>query len=355
MPSHINVHASSAHRLACKTLILETQCSQLTNCAGISLYRALLRQSHALHVVESNEGSRSKAAEVLSNLVRFRFREDCKIQSPTQIVNGLKAGYAALDLVHACNHNSSTALSQLKNLLESTASRAEHTTAYRAALAAARSPTSPKKLAKIAHLRAVATKANSTRYPGSKPILQRPLPLSEIKGGKRRVPNLISAQGVPFLRYSKPQPISLSRVIGQKQERDQRKWTQREGLAADTIIAQWEDEWDEAVQAQMAKEQGRGQRSLKPADKLKGSGETNDQEERWKYEIVSAERELYRQIKENDRKNAELGRTMWEIVVKERELAAQEKREAKIQRRIERKAAAAAAAAIEPPALQATG
>jgi hypothetical protein len=44
---------------------------------------------------------------------------------------------------------------------------------------------------------------------------------------------------------------------------------------------------------------------------------------------------------------------MWEIVVKERELAAQEKREAKIQRRIERKAAAAAAisaAAIEPPA-----
>jgi hypothetical protein len=154
---------------------------------------------------------------------------------------------------------------------------------------------------------------------------------------------------VPFLRYSKPQPISLSRVIRQKQERDQKKWTQREGLAADTTIAQWEDEWDEAVQTQIAQEQGRRQSQLKLVEKLEGSGEANDQEKSWRYEVVSAERELYRQIKDSDRRNAELGRTMWEIVVKERELAAQEKREAKIQRRIERKAAAAAAS-IEPTA-----
>jgi hypothetical protein len=258
-----------------------------------------------------------------------------------------------LDLIHACNHHSSSALSELKNLLEATALRAEHTTAYRAALAASRSPTSPRKLGKIAHLSAVATKANCTRYPESKPVLQRPLPLSEIKGGKRRVPNLISAQGVPFLRYSKPQPISLSRVIRQKQKRDQKKWTQREGLAIDTTIAQWEDEWDEAVQAQVAQEQGTRQSQLKLVEKLEGSGEASGQEASWTYEVVSADRKLCRQIKENDRKNAELGRTMWEIVVKERELAAKEKREAKIQRRIERKAAAAAAvgaATIEPPA-----
>jgi hypothetical protein len=62
--------------------------------------------------------------------------------------------------------------------------------------------------------------------------------------------------------------------------------------------------------------------------------------------MVVAEGELYQQIKESDWKNAEMGRKMWEIVVKERELAAQEKREAKIQRRIERKAAAAAMTAV---------
>jgi hypothetical protein len=284
------------------------------------------------------------ASEVLSNLVRFRFRDDRKLQSPTRIVNGLKAGYAALDLVHACS-KSSTALGQLKSLVESIASRAEYNTAYRAALDAARSPTSLQKFAKIAHLRAVATKANSTRYPGSKPVLQRPLPLSEIKGGKRRVPNLISAQGVPFLRYSKPQPISLSRVIRQKQERDQKKWSQQEGLKTDIVIAQWEDEWDDVVEAQMAEEHCQAQGQLKPREESKGPAEFYGREESWRHEVVVAESELYRKIKESDWNNAELGRKMWEIVVKERELAAQEKREAKIQRRIERKAAAAAAAA----------
>jgi hypothetical protein len=248
-----------------------------------------------------------------------------------------------LDLVHACSDKSYTALSQLKTLLESTISHAEQTAAYRAALAAARSPTSSEKLGKIAHLRAVATKGNSTRYPGSKPVLERPLPLSEIKGGKRRVPNLISAQGVPFLRYSKPQPISLSRVIRQKQERDQKKTDQQEGLKADIVIAQWEDEWDEIVEAQMAKEQCQGEGKLRSVQETGGSVEDDIRKESWSDECLIAEAELYRQIKQSDWNNAEMGRKMWEIVVKERELAAQEKREAKIQRRIERKAAAVAA------------
>jgi hypothetical protein len=251
-----------------------------------------------------------------------------------------------LDLIHACNKKSLTALAQLKSLLECTALHAEHTTAYRAALAAARSPTSPQKLSKIAHLKAVATKANSTRYPGSKPVLQRPLPLSEIKGGKRRVPDLISARGVPFLRYSKPQPISLSRVIRQKQDRDQKKWTQQEGLKSDIVFAQWEDEWDGIVEAQTVEEHCQTQSKLTPSQASEGDAGDGVREESWKHEIVLAEGELYRQIKESGMKNAELGRKMWEIVVKERELAAQEKREAKIQRRIQRKAAAAAAVAV---------
>jgi hypothetical protein len=318
----------------------------LTNayCAGLSLYRALLRQSSALHVGGSSEYSPSKSSDVLSSLVRFRFHQDRKLKSPTQIANGLKAGYEALDLLHACNKNSPSALAQLKSLLESTAAQAEYTSAYRAALAAARSPTSPQKLSKIAHLRAIATKANSTRYPWSKPVLERPLPLDEIKGGKRRVPNLVSAQGIPFLRYSKPQPISLSRVIRQKQDRDQKKWTRQESLKGDIIIAQWEDEWDEIVAGLKAEEQARGKGNVRPPLDSDGRKEAGGPEASWKHEMVVAEGELYQQIKRNDWKNAEMGRKMWEIVVKERELAAQEKREAKIQRRIERKAAAAAAA-----------
>jgi hypothetical protein len=327
-------------------VILRTATLTKANCSGLSLYRALLKQSSALHVVGSNEHSPSKSSGVLSSLVQFRFHQDRKLKSPTQIANGLKAGYEVLDLLHACNKNFPSALAQLKSLLESTAAQAEYTSAYRAALAAARSPTSPQKLSKIAHLRAIATKANSTRYPWSKPVLERPLPLDEIRGGKRRVPNLVSAQGIPFLRYSKPQPISLSRIIRQKQNRDQKKWTQLEGLKGDIVIAQWEDEWDEIVARQMAEKHGRGKGKLRSPRDSDGGEEAGGCEASWKHEMVVAEGELYRQIKESDRKNAEMGRKMWEIVVKERELAAQEKREAKIQRRIERKAAAAAAAAV---------
>ena len=235
-------------------------------------------------------------------------------------------------------------MAQLKSLLDSTASQAEYIPTYRAALAAARSPTSPDKLRKIAHLKAIATKANSTRHPGSKPVLERPLPLSEIKGGKRRIPNLISAQGVPFLRYRKPQPISLSRVIRQKQDLDQKRLTQQEGLRADMTIAQWEDEWDEVTKAHMGEERGENR------DRLVASLTSSDfateeiQEESWRHEPAIAEAELYQQMKETNRKNAELGRQMWMVLAKERELAEQEKREAKIQRRIERKAATAAGA-----------
>jgi hypothetical protein len=344
MPNRINVHTSSAHRIACM-LSLRTATLTKANCSGLSLYRALLKQSSALHVGGSNEHSPSKSSDLLSSLVQFRFHQDRKLKSPTQIANGLKAGYEALDLLDACNKSFPSAPAQLKSLLESTAAQAEYTSAYRAALAAARSPTSPQKLSKIAHLKAIATKANSTRYPWSKPVLERPLPLDEIKGGKRRVPNLVSAQGIPFLRYSKPQPISLSRVIRQKQDWDQRKWTQQESLKGDMVIAQWEDEWDEIVAGQMAEEHGQGNgkvRSPRDSDGREGAG---GREASWKHEMVVAEGELYQQIKQSDWKNAEMGRKMWEIVVKERELAAQEKREAKIQRRIERKAAAAATAA----------
>ena len=345
MPRCIIPQASSAHRAACKEFQLpNSHARSQTNSPGLALYRALLKQSSTVGVGHNDDGPRSKGSEVLSNLVQFRFRQDRKLLSPTQIINGLKAGYAALDLVHACNNKSPTATAQLKSLLGSTASRAEYIPTYRAALAAARSPTSPDKLRKIAHLKAIATKANSTRHPGSKPVIERPLPLSEIKGGKRRVPNLVSAQGVPFLRYRKPQPISLSRVIKQKQGLDQKRLTQQEGLRADTIIAQWEDEWDEVTEAHKGEERGQNQ------DRLVASQASTDftadevREESWRHEPTIAEVELYQQMKETDRKNAELGRQMWGVLAKERELAEQEKREAKIQRRLKRKAATAAGA-----------
>ena len=158
---------------------------------------------------------------------------------------------------------------------------------------------------------------------------------------------MISVQGLPFLRYSKPQPISLSRVLRQMQDRDQTKADQQDNFKSDVVIAQWEDEWDDFVETQLAEERGLVEDKLECAQEPKSSAIYDGQEESWRREVVIAERDIRQQIKEYDRKNAEMGRKMWAIVVKERELAAQEKRQAKIQRRIERKAAAPAPVVLQ--------
>jgi len=174
--------------------------------------------------------------------------------------------------------------------------------------------------------------------------LERPLPLSEIRGGKRHVPQLIAAKGVPFLRYSKPQPVSLGRVIRQRGRRHKGLWTKKEELEADRRIAEWEDDWDDIVEAQMVDERTPKQYKTTSWQWSYGSGKVENSEDTWSYEVQMAEEEVMQKIRTEDRYYAEMGKKMWDIVVKERELAAQEESQDKIQRRIERKAAAAMAA-----------
>ncbi len=312
--------------------------------AGLSLYRALLKQCSAFELLNVAHSDSPTKVNVLSSLVQFRFQHDRSILSPSKIANGVKAGYSALDLLHAYNKGDQSASNRVKALIESTATQAKWLLTYRTALANARSLTSPAKLGKIAHLQAGASKANKTRYPESKPILERPLPLSEIKGGKRHVPELIAAHGVPFLRYSKPQPVSLSRIIRQRGRRHQKWWTQKEELEADRKVAEWEDEWDDIVEDQAADERRPNHYNTAPWQWSYGSGKVDRSESTWSYEVQVAENEVMQTIRAEDRYYADMGKKMWEVVIKERELAAQEKREAKAQKRIERKAAVAAAA-----------
>ena len=315
------------------------RCKLTENHAGISLYRALLKQCSAIKLTNFGHSDSLANANTLSSLVRFRFQHDRSLLSPSKIANGIKAGYSVLDLLYACNRDDQSASNQIKNIIGSTAAQAKWLSAYRNALASERSPTSPSKLGKIAHLKAGALKVNNTRYHESKPILERPLPLSEIRGGRRNVPELIATHGVPFLRYSKPQPASLSRIIRQRGQRHQKWWTQKEELEADRKIAEWEDDWDEIVEAQAADE-----RTLKLYNTPSwqwpyGSGKVERSEETWSHEPHMAETEVMQRIRDEDRYYADLGKKMWEVVVKERELAVQEKREAKIQKRTDRKAA----------------
>jgi hypothetical protein len=279
------------------------------------LKQTLILQNH------TNGGSN----DALSSIVRYRFRRDRKLISPSQVGNGLNAGYAMLDLVHACNNKDSEALKKLVEMLESTTAQAEATAAWRSTLVNAQKPPSPRRMPKIEHLEAVANKANQVRHPESKPILERPLPLSEIRGGNRRVPNLVTAHGMPFLRYSKPQPVSLSRVIRQRLEWNDKNWAQRGVVETQILMAEFEDKWDELL---------RREHGIVVGDaKTLFAAETS-----WTDEFRNTDAAILKAIRVKDAKYVETGEKMWEIVKKEKEL----KRQEKIERRIARKAMRAA-------------
>ena len=255
--------------------------------------------------------------------MRYRFRRDRKLVSLKQVANGLNAGYAMLDLVHACNNKNGDALTKLASLVESTIVQAEQIAAWRSTLGSLKKLVlSSATLAKVGHINAVADKANHVRHPGSKPILDRPLPFSEIRGGTRRVPNLVTAHGIPFLRYSKPQPISLSRVIRQKLLWNERNWTRRGVLEEKIILAGFEDEWDRIL------EREHGITDADPEDATATFAEPS-----WTEEFRDSDAAIFEAIRARDAKCAEMGEKMWEIVKQEKAL----KRQEKIKRRVARK------------------
>ena len=246
--------------------------------------------------------------------MRYRFRRDRNLVSLKQVADGLKTGYALLDLIHACNNKDRNSLKKLIVLLESTTAQAETTTAWRSTLAnVKRLPTAGVR-PKIEHVKAVANKSNQVPHPGSKPILERPLPLSEIRGGTRRIPNLVTAQGIPFLRYSKPQPISLNRFIRQKVLWNERNWTRRGILEEKILLAEFEDDWDRILEQEHC-----------IADVDYNDATATYTEPSWADEFINADATIRWAIRTRDIKCAEMGGKMWEVVKKEKVLKKQEK------------------------------
>lgn len=142
------------------------------------------------------------------------------------------------------------------------------------------------------------------RHPDATPILSRPRP---VVNGRRRIPVLVSARGIPFLRIKKPQPKNLSGVIRTKLDKRCRRIERREILGVDILFAKDEDDWDQLTL---------------------GRPET----ETWAGEIKKALAEVSTQLKESDLKNKELAEAMWQVVLAERKLAAEEETQSSTQR-----------------------
>lgn len=70
--------------------------------------------------------------------------------------------------------------------------------------------------------------------------------------GPRKVPIIAGANGIPFLRLTKPQPAALSRVLRQKLARRISRFHNRVELGNYWLpLAKQEDEWDVLMMAQL--------------------------------------------------------------------------------------------------------
>ncbi|OAL34239.1 hypothetical protein AYO20_06494 [Fonsecaea nubica] len=340
--------------------------------AGLSLYKALLRESTRVGTAIQNNA----VAGTLQSLIRFRFHQDRKLLSPSQVANGLQASHDALSLLRACAAKSGDALHKLSQTLEHVAQQAESISKHRAELASRWKPPPPQRRAHLENLRRVADKANHLSTPDNPRVFQHPRPISEVKSGVRKVPNLMLTQGIPLLKYPGPTPVLMNRVLKNKLQWGVRKWAQHLDLAARIQVAEWEDEWDGILArekgitesqetgtayAQPEKQgaetqQDHNEASSSVSIQVVGLNRYNVREKRdqkrqpasdspaapkasWTLALRQVDRQLEQAVQARGRQYAELGDKYWQVVVKERELREKERRERKHARRMARKKA----------------
>ncbi len=227
-----------------------------------------------------------------------------------------------LELLCASARGESSYIARLSELIESTLELSSKTETHHNSLRLMKDRPSP---CQAPRARAPFLSADTTSEPRcteSNSIFNRPLPLSRIKGGKRRIPKFVAAQGVPFLLYSKPQPQSLGRYLRQKIAWQIKKWEQRTQLAEETIpLGVCEDAWDALVASQQ-KVEGYSKRMLVPGKRENGIGADSTS---WSSYSQFSEISLGDNIRRFERRSLETGRRMFEILKQERVLAANEK------------------------------
>lgn len=143
-------------------------------------------------------------------------------------------------------------------------------------------------------------------YPGAPKMLEsRPRPASELTG-QRHIPVLVGANGLPFLRFKKPQSPFLSRVLGDKRKQKQKQMDHIARIDESMRWAAGEGQWEDLVGAKQ--------------DRIP-----------WERDLKRAKHEVVERIGKGDAKARELARRMLEIVDEESRLAAEERKSRKVE------------------------
>ncbi|KAL4953886.1 hypothetical protein BDW69DRAFT_148441 [Aspergillus filifer] len=265
---------SSVHRFACLTL-----------------YRALLRRCNDL---------RQTAPQLVSaqSHIKKRFRKYKRLESPSQTANALKAGYEALDLLHSASRGNANDTGIILSILDEVQSVKQRKREAQKMLAAARPVKQPSLKEVKAEKNRQIQRETDRRHPEATSILARPRP---VVSGRRRVPVLVNASGIPFLRIKKPQPKNLSRFIRRKMERRQKVLDRQQRLEWEVLFGGDEDQWDLLT--------------------------TGGEKETWVGPVEDAIYDAKRLVASENERRRVLSEKMWEIVLAERKLAEEEEKQ----------------------------
>ena len=119
----------------------------------------------------------------------------------------------------------------------------------------ARAATTPKKTKAAVSETASAyqSRHSSSKNVSVSSILDRPYPFLS---GRRCVPHLIIAKGLPFLRYKKPQPRAISGIINRRNRDHVRRWDRTYELRQLVNLGELEDAWDGMIEKVCGLKQG---------------------------------------------------------------------------------------------------
>ncbi|KAF2199875.1 hypothetical protein GQ43DRAFT_419289 [Delitschia confertaspora ATCC 74209] len=202
MPRFLLPKRSSSHRIA-----------------AIALFRALLSQCSSAPISPERRSA-------LGNAIRHQFRKHKDLQSPYQLQTTFQAGYELLDRLDEAAAGNLSSTRFVKTIVDKIPDHIAHPKPRRKVR-----PKTPKPRALL---------------PKKKSILEtRPYPKVT---GKRHIPILATANGIPFLRITKPQPTNLSRALRHKINIRNNNFVERTLLGNYWMpLAIQEDQWDDIL------------------------------------------------------------------------------------------------------------
>ena len=177
-------------------------------------------------------------------------------------------------------------------------------------------------------------------HPDAPKLLEsRPLPRASLPEGKKRhVPTLISAAGLPMLRFKKPQPAYLSRVIRNKQVQRNKRLTNIQRMQLESETAEMEDQWDRNLAWEVRKEeyQAAERDHTRTAEDRPIADPYMDKERqsvddslardgvKWQDALQEEIKATYKRVDVTLKRETQVARRMWEIVKQEKALKAKE-------------------------------